>query len=80
VDGRPDAYDQDDARAEVADDGLGALPLDALVALGDAFDLRVRYGTATLEDFGGLARTRRELARRAEAGRRARSRGAGEPG
>jgi len=52
---------------------------DELVALGEALDRRVRGGTATLEDFGALARTQRELARRAVARRWARSRGAGEP-
>lgn len=39
---------------------------DELVALGEALDRCVRSGTATLEDFGELARVREELARRAE--------------
>ena len=66
--------DQHDAWAEGAGERLGALALDELVALGDALDLRVRGGTATLEEFGALARARRELARRVEASRMARSR------
>ena len=52
---------------------------DELLALGEALDRRVRGGTATLEDFGALARTQRELARRAEARRLARTQGSGEP-
>ena len=46
-----------------------------LAALGEALELRVRSGAATLEDFGALARTRLELARRAQEDRSARLRG-----
>ena len=70
---------QDDACVDVTRDGLGTLAHDELVALCDALDHRVRSGTATLEDFGALARTRRELARRIEVDRWARLRGSVEP-
>ena len=78
--GRMTSDDQDGALAEQFRQPLGELTLDELVALGDALDLRVRRGTATLEDFGALARARRELARRVEVTERARTRGAIEPG
>ena len=71
--------EHDQAWAEESSHLLDALTRDELEALGDALDHRVRGGTATLEDFGALARVRRELARRAELGRWARSRGAVEP-
>ena len=54
---------------------LATMELDELVALGEALERRVTSGTATLEDFGALARTRQELARRAGDDRSARQRG-----
>ncbi len=71
--------DHGDGRGEVARDGLEASALEDLVALGQVLELRVRRGTATLDDFGVLARTRRELARREEAAASARARGGSEP-
>lgn len=70
--------DHERAQAHGPDPELGAMGCDELLALGEALDRRVRGGTATLEDFGALARTQRELARRAEARRWSRSRGTGE--
>jgi hypothetical protein len=60
-------------------DAFGALAPDELLAVADALEGRVRGGTATLEDYGALARARRALARRAEAGRWARSGGTRDP-
>lgn len=71
--------DQDSARANGTDHGLAAMGCDELVALGEDLERRVRVGTATLEDFGALARAQRELARRAAARRSNPSRGAVEP-
>lgn len=47
---------------------LEAMGRDELLAFSEALDQRVRGGTATLEDFGELARARLELARRGEDG------------
>lgn len=68
--------DGNDAPGRRGDPGLTALGGDELAALVASLDLRVRHGTATLEDFGTLARTRLELARRDESSRAARLRGA----
>lgn len=73
------SFDRQGAGEGGAIDALGALAPDELLALADALEGRVRGGTATLEDFGALARARRALAQRAEAGRRARSSGADDP-
>lgn len=67
--------DRDDGRALVVGASLAGLATAELVAWGDALDRRVRDGTATLDDYGALARTRVELARRAALARSARLRG-----
>jgi hypothetical protein len=55
--------DQDGKRSPVPNRGLATSEREALVALADAIQARVMDGTATLEDFGALARAREALAR-----------------
>lgn len=63
---------QEEERLASHDHDIGpvveAMGHDELLAFSEALDLRVRSGTATLEDFGELARARQELARRGEDG------------
>ena len=67
--------DHDIAQVHEPDGGLAAVGIAELAALSEALELRVRSGSATLEDFGALARTLLELARREQEGRSARLRG-----
>lgn len=55
-------------RGDGADRPLSALTREELSALVGALEGRIRAGTASLEDFGVLARSRRELAGRVDEG------------
>ena len=54
-------------RGDEADRPLSALTRDDLLALVGTLEGRIRSGTASLEDFGVLARCRRELVGRGAA-------------